>query len=648
MASQIAQELTVELARTEDAPAAAVHDPQSALTWLDDRDYLKGIDSLLPGFKVNTPDWGRLYGFLFERFFRSASKQRAIIKRAIDSGDGRVNWAHICLGELVRRHYAHTILTTNFDQLVLQGIILAGMIPVVADGLSALSRIASRPDYPQVVHLHGSMYTYELRNSLGDTTATQNELSMQGTMYGLKDADMLVVVGYSGSEEGGVVTLLERACHAFPNLMVYWILYDDSIDTLNWRIRQMLVGRNKFVILRQDADNFFTQLAQDLGFAAPTWVTDPLSVIDDRSKSIAHSENPLIENLISNYGLRLGLLRRAPEPSADNVIKEQATIDSLGGRDEKVVADVTRAMAEADPEAARLRAISLGRLGNIREKSDLLADSVHAWETFFKTGGADDGRARAKLAQTLLDLAESLDDNHDDAQSQKTFLSAMEAFRDVTNAVDPSRSQSDWTESALGFADSVIEQGSEGAAERELTAAIEILERSLPIIPRDTRSHQRALVQDRLGVLLSMRGHRNSNERDFRHAVAELDEAVTRAKSPESWAVGIRRHLAGALRGLGEVLLNARPDEAEDSYRRAAALYVEAASSYLAGLRDLDEHDARLAALWAYEEAEKLYRALSDQVNLDTVRVEVLRLQGTVTLSTKAEDATSSNSSRII
>ena len=68
---------------------------------------------------------------------------------AVESSRGRINWAHLCLGEMVARGYVHTVLTTNFDQLALDGIIRAGIIPVVADGIEALARVSGRPGHPK-------------------------------------------------------------------------------------------------------------------------------------------------------------------------------------------------------------------------------------------------------------------------------------------------------------------------------------------------------------------------------------------------------------------------------------------------------------------------------------------------------------------
>ena len=82
---------------------------------------------------------------------------------------------HLCLGELVKRRSPSTVLTTNFDQLVLSGMARAGVLPVVCDGIESLNRIAGAPRHPQLVELHGSRHTYLLRNRPEDVEAIRSD-----------------------------------------------------------------------------------------------------------------------------------------------------------------------------------------------------------------------------------------------------------------------------------------------------------------------------------------------------------------------------------------------------------------------------------------------------------------------------------------
>lgn len=150
------------------------------------------------------------------------------------------------------------MLTTNFDQLVLEGIIRTGILPVVADGIEALSRLSGKPQYPQVVHLHGSMHTYRPLNSDSDVKDTDKELLVNATLYNmLHDSSVLVIVGYAGGEEG-VMSLLIEAAKRLPDKVVYWVQYSPDPGKVSDKAQELLhCGKNKYLILGQDADAFF-------------------------------------------------------------------------------------------------------------------------------------------------------------------------------------------------------------------------------------------------------------------------------------------------------------------------------------------------------------------------------------------------------
>ena len=88
----------------------------------------------------------------------------------------------------------------------------------------------------------------------------------------LKEATVLVVVGYAGGEEG-IMTLLQRAATALPRMVVYWIAFEDDFDLLSKRTKELLsTGENKFFIPGQRADDFFNKVVGELGIGAPDWI----------------------------------------------------------------------------------------------------------------------------------------------------------------------------------------------------------------------------------------------------------------------------------------------------------------------------------------------------------------------------------------
>ena len=330
LASAVAKRAVVKLAKDYmpmdplRSPARDPADPIEALEALVD--YKHVPRRFKPESQVAR--WGELYSYLFSEHIKHPNHQREFITGLVGTREFELNWSHACLGELVSQRFVHTVLTTNFDQLVLKGIIRTGIVPVVADGLESLSRISASPRWPQVVHVHGSMHTYELRNSNLALVETEDDRGLQSLMYNvLKETTVLVVVGYSGGEEG-IMRLLQDAAKALPRMVVYWIANEPDFAQLSERARAFLsVGEYKYFVLNQDADDFFNQLLGELGIGSPTWVRQPVEA-----------------------------LRR--QVTIKSVLSTPEDVKRLIGAYEKKVATVARIDAQPDPpmvEATRLR-----------------------------------------------------------------------------------------------------------------------------------------------------------------------------------------------------------------------------------------------------------------------------------------------------
>jgi hypothetical protein len=266
-------------------------------------------------------DWGPLYNYFFAEHLKSPNQQREVISAVIGDREFDLNWAHACLGALVQRRYVHTVLTTNFDQLALQGIVRAGITPVVADGLESLTRISPSPVRPQIVHLHGSMHTYDLRNSPTALNETGDDSNFKTMMMSLlKQSTILVIVGYAGGEEG-VMRLIQHAAENIPRMVIYWVAYERSYAGLSPRARMLLeTGENKFFIPDKDADRFFQRLMRELGEGQPEWVVDPIQALVSQGKRMRSNDDPEIKALINDYRRRTENARKTREKGGDDIL----------------------------------------------------------------------------------------------------------------------------------------------------------------------------------------------------------------------------------------------------------------------------------------------------------------------------------------
>ena len=112
LASEIAQECAISLFRQYSSTKSKSVNASRALKWLKEKNHLTDRKEAT---------WADYYSEIFEKHFRSDPQQREIIQRSVAKASGKINWTHICLGELVVQHYVHSVLTTNFDRLILEG-----------------------------------------------------------------------------------------------------------------------------------------------------------------------------------------------------------------------------------------------------------------------------------------------------------------------------------------------------------------------------------------------------------------------------------------------------------------------------------------------------------------------------------------------
>jgi SIR2-like domain len=237
-----------------------------------------------------TIDWYKVYDEMFRSYYTAPDDVRDLFDTIVSKASGAINWAHLCLGELVAQGYVSTVLTTNFDQLVLSGMVRAGVIPVVCDGIESLNRIVGAPRHPQLVELHGSRHCYLLRNSHEDVTAaSQNPQARRAISNLIQHATTFVAIGYGGREES-VMELLTQGAQAFPDKHLVWVNHSENPNDISIKVREFLsTSKHALHCVGQDADTFFLELCKNMEIGSPPAISNPLEAIrrgiDDVRKS---------------------------------------------------------------------------------------------------------------------------------------------------------------------------------------------------------------------------------------------------------------------------------------------------------------------------------------------------------------------------
>jgi tetratricopeptide (TPR) repeat protein len=476
-------------------------------------------------------DWYAVYDAMFRLHYTAPDDVRRLFSGLVEEANGAVNWAHLCLGEIVARDLVSTVLTTNFDQLVLSGMVRAGVLPVVCDGIESLNRIDGAPRHPQLVELHGSRHTYLLRNAPEDVAKVGRDPQAVAAIQKLfQTATTFVAVGYGG-REAGVMDLLVQAGRAYPDKTLYWVAHSPRPEDAGKKVRDFLAtSRHARLVPGQDADRFFLELCQALRIGSPRAVSSPLE------------------------GLRrlIGQVRASAVTDPDI---------------EKEIAAAEAGLAALEAGAATARGPDdTGAATAIRE-ARLRGDLAGA---FARAEQAVAGRELAGVPAALLEEAGRAALDHGEQHPETGPLMAGVVW--LRALVERPADRAEGAQWRVLLGDALWRLGEREAETARLEEAVAVYRAALEEHTRDRVPLEWARTQNNLGNALSVLGEREAVTARLEEAVAAYRAALeerTRERVPLAWAT-TQNNLGSALRALGEREDGtARLEEAVAAYRAA-------------------------------------------------------------------------------
>lgn len=489
-------------------------------------------------------DWYRVYDQMFQRYYTTPDDVRILFSKIVKEAEGAINWAHLILGEIVARKLVSTVVTTNFDQLVLSGMVRAGVIPVVCDGIESLNRISGQPSHPQLVEIHGSRHTYTLRNAPEDVASVRdNPMATTAIQTLLQHASTFVVVGYGGREDG-VMDLLVRAAETFPDKNLFWVAHSNRYEDLSEKAMAFLkTSRNGAALLGRDADKFFFELSKELSIGAPSAIANPLAVFDQwvKTAQLATSQDTDIRNELKRASDQLNFLKeclaaKATKPLADEL------------REKRLAGDLKRAWALVES--------ALQRKMDLSEWAD--DDLLEAARVCLDYGDGRPDPRPLQLAVKMIELLSKRTSPDHDQYVQYQFLlgraaqslgereagnarleQAVAAYRAVLGEWTRERAPLNWamTQNNLGIALQTLGERESGTARLEEAVAAygaALEEQTRERVPLDW-----ATTQNNLGIALAALGERESGTARLEESVAAYRAALeerTRERVPLDWA----------------------------------------------------------------------------------------------------------------
>ena len=393
----------------------------------------------------------------------TAKERQEFVLSCMEEAKGKINWAHIYLGQLVAAGYVKTILTTNFDNLALRAILLHGQIPFVCDHPRLADRLLPNPSVPQIVHLHGSALFYDMKNTQEEVA--ELDYPLMTFIDALTRVNGLVVIGYRG-EESAVMSTLNKAFEGHnPAHGLYWVSYAAKEEDLSKAARDLMTkAAERFWIPGEDADGFFQKLVrggageggdEGLGLGLPPFLTDPVRYLQ---RSLAGIPEPPASGTSSPPSL-MGSVREqlevarelvgspgsgAPTAKAQQLIAEAGTranritaLDALEKKDYEKASALLNAASELKPDDEMLLFVQAyvaqdwaewlrdtGQIGaaveRFREATEKYAAAVQI--------KPDDHEALNNWGIALADLARLLQQQGETQAAQEHFTEAAEKF----------------------------------------------------------------------------------------------------------------------------------------------------------------------------------------------------------------------------
>jgi Flp pilus assembly protein TadD len=213
-------------------------------------------------------DWGTMYGQCLHLLPGEVDRQEFIIE-CIEEGRGRLNMAHLLLGQLIKTGFVETVLTTNFDDLLLRALQLYFVVPSALDPDST-NILLTNSKFVQVAYLHGRLASYRQRHTLSEVNS-----SIRGFETYLAQALQdhgLVIIGYRGGDETPIrllhKVLTERGTG--PGRGLFWVTRGSDAKELPETVREILALKDCYWLPAWDADEFMKKLCAWPGIGVGT------------------------------------------------------------------------------------------------------------------------------------------------------------------------------------------------------------------------------------------------------------------------------------------------------------------------------------------------------------------------------------------
>lgn len=202
------------------------------------------------------------------------NNRKAFIKEFIDKS--KLNQTHLYAAALMKAGYIDTVVTVNFDPLMLKALSMLNIFPAVYDMAVSREFIIGGIEHPAVVYLHGQSHGFWQLNTEDEMPIALNNI--KNLFSEITATRSLIVVGYSGNDP--VFTELSKIAKFEHG--IFWVGYKDEEPSPHIK-EQLLDKYNKspWFLNGYSSDEFFQQLKSELLVEEPDIINKPFTFLKE-------------------------------------------------------------------------------------------------------------------------------------------------------------------------------------------------------------------------------------------------------------------------------------------------------------------------------------------------------------------------------
>lgn len=321
--------------------------------------------------------------------------------------------------------------------------------------------------------------------------------------------------------------------------VIYWVLHGNDPSSLSPDARKLMQGHNKFLILGQDADTFFSKLMEGLNLGAPEWVKNPTgALIQEAGRITPAKNNQDINAVISHYKKRLEDLALYPDNASENVkALDQIHNLRLAGKHEDALVLLRKMEESHDANIWRMQAESASQIGLHSLEPQWQQESIVAWRKVLELLPKTKYPNEWAEAQNELGIVLGNTDQYDEAE--KAYHAALEVRTRESTPVE-------WAKTQNNLANVLSKQGDRERRNNKLEKAVDIYNSAvaayraaIDVYANENRPIDWSVTTSNLGNTLTLVGMYANDESKLNEALMSYQAALgiqTPEITPWDWA----------------------------------------------------------------------------------------------------------------